>query len=57
MVMDGSIRSINANRNRTPGGPSTEDATGYTYEEIKEKSGEKVLQMANTYFDRKRSKK
>jgi|5B_taG_2_1085324.scaffolds.fasta_scaffold01450_7 hypothetical protein len=43
------------------GGPkdnvSTKDATGFTYEEIKEKSGEKTMQMASNYFNRKRNKK
>ena len=54
LVVDGRVAGRDQNRNSSPGGPSTEDATGYTYEEIKKKSGEKVMQMANSYFNRNR---
>ena len=57
MVSDGRIVSIDQNKNRKPGGPSTENVTGFTYEEIKKKSGEKTMQMAHTYFSRNKNKK
>ena len=54
---DGAIVSIDRNRDRKPSGPSTEAATGFTYEDIVKKSGEKTMQMAHNYFNRKRSNK
>lgn len=38
-------------------GVSTKAATGFSYEEIKKKSGEQTMQLATTYFNKKRNKK
>ena len=53
----GAIISRDLYRDMNPGGPSTKNVTGFTYQDILKKSGEKTMQMASTYFDRKRSKK